>query len=68
MLEQAALLPAVPQLPVALTPNALPPASLTWNGLTWPSALGLLPAVRPCALPDLFRVRLLLTAVAPNAP
>ncbi|QJX45841.1 hypothetical protein HMJ29_02365 [Hymenobacter taeanensis] len=68
MLEQAAVLPAVPQAPAVGLYTALPPALLLWSGHAWPSAVGVLPAVRPCALPDLCRVRLLLTAVAPNAP
>ncbi|TGD78980.1 hypothetical protein [Hymenobacter wooponensis] len=68
MLEQAALLPAVPQVPAVLVASGLPPVALAWLRPVWPSAVGLPTNVRPCALPDLFRVRLLLTAVAPNAP
>ncbi|TGE10326.1 hypothetical protein [Hymenobacter fodinae] len=68
LLEQAALLPAVPQVPAVLVASGLPPVMLTWARPVWPSAVGLLTEIRPCALPDLFRVRLLLTAVAPNAP
>jgi hypothetical protein len=67
LLEQAAVLPAVPYTPAALSGALLPPA-LSWLSPAWPCALGLLPAVRPCALPDLFRVRLLQVAMAPNAP
>lgn len=68
LLEHAALLPAAPDVPVGLSGGALLPVQFNWPGIAWPSAVGLSPALRACAVPDLFRVRLLLTALSPNAP
>ncbi|SNC74984.1 hypothetical protein SAMN06265337_2646 [Hymenobacter gelipurpurascens] len=66
--EHAALLPAAPDVPVGTSSGAWLPAVFSWPELVWPSAVGRPAALQACAVPDLFRVRLLLTALSPNAP